>query len=154
MIRCFLSHSSNDKARYVEIVARKLTQHNCVYDTFVFEEGMKTIEEILNGLDQSQIFVIFLSDAALKSDCVQFELKSAYDRLKQGQLRRIFPIIIDPNISHKDPRIPEWMVNEYNLKLISRPTVAARRIEQKMRELSWDYHPRLNEKGWIFVVRN
>ena len=61
MVRCFLSHSSKDKKSYVEIVAKHLGFHNCVYDDFTFEEGMQPLEEILKWLDKSDIFVIFLS---------------------------------------------------------------------------------------------
>jgi hypothetical protein len=46
------------------------------------------------------------------------------------------------------------MRNEYNLRLVSRPNAAIRRIEQRLRELSWKKHPKIHEKEKIFVGRN
>ena len=154
MVRAFLSHSSKDKERYVRIVADKLGPQLSVYDEYTFEEGMHPLEEIVRGLDDSQIFVIFLSEYALASGWVQKELSLAYDKLEAKHLQRVFPIIIDPDLTHADPRIPEWMRNDYNLKYISRPTVAARRIRQRLREVSWQRNPVLRDRNSIFVGRN
>ena len=46
------------------------------------------------------------------------------------------------------------MRKEYNLRLVSRPSTAARRIQQRLRELSWRRHPKIREKEKIFVGRN
>ena len=154
MIKAFLSHSSADKKRYVQIVAEKLGDAYCVYDDYTFEAGMKPIEEILRGLDGSQIFVVFISEPALQSDWVRYELLEAQNRLGEGLLKRIFPIIIDRDISHSDPRIPQWIQDQYNLKHVSRPTVAARRIRQRQREISWERHPKLAARENLFVGRN
>jgi len=154
MITAFLSHSSVDKKRYVEFVAQKLGGAYCVYDAYTFEEGMQPIEEILKGLDTSQIFVVFLSEAALDSEWVRFELLQAHTRLQEGLLERIFPIIIDRTILHSDPRIPQWMKDQYNLKYVSRPVVAARRIRQRQKEISWRRHPKLAARDGLFVGRN
>lgn len=153
MPKAFLSHSSQDKKSYVEIVARQLGYHNCVYDDLTFEEGMKPLEEIQKGLDKSDLFVIFLSNSALESAWVKKELILAKNKLSEKTLRRIFPIIIDKKVTYRDSRIATWL-REYNLKLVSRPTVATRRIKKRLREISWEYHPRLKEKERIFVGRN
>ena len=153
MAKAFLSHSSHDKKRYVEYVANTLGTR-CIYDAYTFEEGMKNYEEIINGLDKSDLFVLFISDHSLNSDWVQKEIINSYDLLKKGNLQRIFPIIIDSKITYKDARIPDWMRNEYNLQYISRPKLAARRIVQRLIEISWDYHPKIKEKQNLFVGRN
>ena len=153
MAKAFLSHSSHDKKRYVEYVANTLGTR-CIYDAYTFEEGMKNYEEIINGLDKSDLFVLFISDHSLNSDWVQKEIINSYDLLKKGNLQRIFPIIIDSKITYKDTRIPDWMRNEYNLQYISRPKLAARRIVQRLIEISWDYHPKIKEKQNLFVGRN
>jgi hypothetical protein len=153
MIRSFLSHSSQDKRSYVEIVARKLGYHNCVYDEYTFEEGMRSLDEILKNISTSSLFVLFISDSALKSEWVKREILEAEELSKSGKIKRIFPIIIDKNINHQDKRIPSWM-REYNLKYVSKPVIAARRINQRLKELSWELHPRLKEKNAIFVGRN
>ena len=154
MSKAFLSHSSKQKKNFVEIVAKQLGINNCIYDSVTFEEGMKNFEEIMRGMSNSDLFVIFLSDTALDSKWVQEEIFASYEELKKGNLKRIFPIIIDNSINHNDPRIPDWMKDEYNLQFVSRPNVATRRIKQRLIEISWDYHPRLKEKQNLFVGRN
>lgn len=154
MIKCFLSHSSKDKKSYVTKVASILGPGIAEYDAYTFEEGMKTLDEIINSMQKSQLFVIFLSKSALESEWVKSELTNAKKFLDQGIIIKIFPIIVDQSLTYKDERLPDWMRKEYNLKLISRPTVAARRIKQRLRELSWDIHPKLKEREKIFVGRN
>jgi hypothetical protein len=154
MIRAFLSHSSADKNRYVRIVADKLGPAHCVYDEYTFEAGMQPLEEIIKGLDDSQVFVVFLSRQALSSEWVKKELMLAHEKLAARQLQRIFPLIIDSDLTHSDERIPQWMREDYNLKYVARPTVAARRISQRLREVSWLRNPRLKERDSIFVGRN
>lgn len=153
-MKCFLSHSSKDKNNYVRLVAEKLRTNMIVYDEYTFESGMKTSTEILTGLDRTDIFVLFLSDAALNSNWVRDEIIEAKDKFDNGDIERIYPILIDSTINHNDHRIPEWMKSEYNLRLISRPVVAVRRINQRLRELSWMRHPHLSEREKIFVGRN
>lgn len=74
MANIFLSHSSKDKERYVRIVAEKLEkefdEHSVHYDKHTFEAGMKSLEEIEKCLDNTDLFVIFLSRASLNSDWV------------------------------------------------------------------------------------
>jgi tetratricopeptide (TPR) repeat protein len=158
MPKVFLSHSSKDKDHYVRIVADRLISeigiHNVIYDELTFEEGMKSFEEIEKGLSKTDLFVIFLSEDALKSSWVATELTKAYNLLSNGELKRIYPIIIDTNLSYKDTRIEDWLREEYNLKYISRPTKAVNMIKQRLLEISWDFHPRLKEKQKIFVGRN
>lgn len=154
MIKCFLSHSSQDKEGYVRIVASRLRREQRILDEEAFEEGMRTIDEIALGLDASSLFVIFLSDASLRSEWVRDELSSAKQRFDENQIKRIFPIIIDANITHLDSRIPAWMRDELNIQPILKPEVAARRINARLLELSWEIHPRLRERKEIFVGRN
>lgn len=154
MIKCFLSHSSADKDSYVKIVADKIGKQFVEYDEYTFEEGMKPLDEIIKRLNESQLFVIFLSNTSLNSKWVQQEIQHAEKILAAGLIKRIFPLIIDRNINYKDKRIPDWMRDGYNLKLVTRPTVAARRIRQRLREISWQFHPRLLEREKIFVGRN
>lgn len=154
MIKCFLSHSSSDKISYVRLVAARLRKEVRIFDEETFEEGMVTAEEIARGLDESTLFVIFLSEAALVSKWVQEELAHAKSRFDDAQIQRIYPIIIDPNVRHDDKRIPEWMRESLNIQPILRPTIAARKINARLLELSWKNHPRLKERMEIFVGRN
>jgi hypothetical protein len=154
MPRAFLSHSSAQKKSYVEIVASKLGPNKCVYDDLTFEAGMKNIEEIMRGLARSDVFVVFLSETALNSNWVKEELFRAHELLESGSIKRIYPIIIDKSITHKDPRIPDWMREEYNLRYVGRPTVAARMIMSRLIETTWEMHPRIKEREQLFVGRN
>lgn len=154
MIKCFLSHSSRDKDAYVRLVASRLRKEVRVFDEETFEEGMATAEEIARGLDESTLFVIFFSDSALNSRWVQDELAHAKSRFDDAQVQRIYPIIIDLSVRHDDKRIPEWMRESLNIQPILRPTIAARKINARLLELSWKTHPRLKERKEIFVGRN
>jgi len=154
MITCFLSHSSKDKANYVQLVAERLPKQWRVYDSDTFESGMKTLDEILRTLSGTSLFVLFLSESSLGSDWVRKEIVEAKRLEMQGKIKQIFPLIIDKTISYNDPRIPDWMREEYNLRSVTRPTVAVKRITQRLRELSWEKNPRLKERQKIFVGRN
>jgi tetratricopeptide (TPR) repeat protein len=152
MAKAYLAHSSKQK-QFVEQVALKLRPITCIFDKFNFESGLRTIDEIMRGIDASDVFVLFLSDKALDSDWVKKEIVEAYDKLERNTLKRIFPIIVD-DVTYDDPRIPEWMRNEYNLKYVAKANIAAQRISQQLREISWDLHPKLMERSSIFVGRN
>lgn len=78
MPNIFLSHSSADKEGYVRIVANQLQkhldEHTVYYDEYTFESGMKSIEEIGKSLNNTDLFVVFLSRKALESEWVKKEL--------------------------------------------------------------------------------
>jgi tetratricopeptide (TPR) repeat protein len=154
MIKCFLSHSSRDKDPYVRAVAARIKREAKVFDEETFEKGMSPVEEIVAGLDASTLFVIFLSDAALESEWVKSELFKAKSLLDASQLERIYPIIIDPRINHNDSRIPDWMKESLNIQPVLKSAIAARKINARLTEISWKFHPRLKERKEIFVGRN
>ncbi|CAK7052098.1 TIR domain-containing protein [Tissierella carlieri] len=153
-MRVFLSHSSKDKGHYISKVASIIGKDRIVYDELTFEEGLKSIDEINRTLKISDLFVVFLSENSINSDWVQHELFQAHKLLKEkDKLKQIYPIIIDNRIKHTDHRIPDWLY-ENNLQLVISPKKAASLILQRLRELSYRQHPRLEEKEKIFVGRN
>lgn len=158
MPKVFLSHSSKDKESYVSIVAEKLIKHigeeSVILDEISFQPGRRTIEEIERGLNETDLFVIFLSQSSLSSEWVKKELFKANVLWKKEKLIQICPIIIDEAIKYDNPLIPEWLKENYNLRYISRPTKAEQIINQRMIELSFEKHPRLKERKEIFVGRN
>jgi hypothetical protein len=154
MIRAFLSHSSKDKDQYVRGVANWLGKDNVIYDEWTFEEGEKPLDEILKGLDTTELFVLFLSNNALDSEWVKTEVIQAKNKLDSASLAKVFPIIIEDGLTYDDERIPEWLRDNYNLKPIKRAQVAAKRIHNKLRELSWSKHPELKKRQNLFVGRN
>lgn len=156
MIKVFLSHSSKDKDKYVRIVANKLNKLNAniEYDEFTFEAGEKTLNEILRAISQSNLFVFFISNDSLESDWVKNEILSIKERLKEEEINKFYPIIIDENIKHDDIRIPKWIQQAYNLKYVSRPTVATKRIIMSIAKLSYQKHPYLEKKNNLCIGRN
>lgn len=69
MQKVFLSHSSADKESYVRIVAKKLInnigEENVILDEITFQQARKTIEEIDKGLNETDLFVLFISELLL-----------------------------------------------------------------------------------------
>ncbi len=151
-MKFFLSHSSRDKA-YVRQVADRLGDR-AIFDEYTFEAGMKTLDEIFRTLDTTEIFVLFISDAALKSDWVRAEITNGKALLDADRIKRFVPILIDRTIKHEDPRIPEWMRQNYNIRLVAKPTVALRRLNTVLAQLSLEKHPGLMKRDQMFVGRN
>jgi tetratricopeptide (TPR) repeat protein len=154
MIKCFLSHSSKDKERYIRVVKNNIRKESTIYDEDTFEAGMSPSEEIIRGLDETSLFVIFISESALESKWVTDELSIAKEKVDAGKIDRIYPIIIDDNITFEDPRIPNWMKDGFNIQHIRQPKVAARKINSRLRELTWKNHPTLRARERIVVGRN
>lgn len=158
MNKIFLSHSSVDKP-YVSYIAELLGQDRCVYDAMCFEAGMVTLEEIFSGIDQSSLFVLFISDSALNSDWVKREIQYAEEKLRHdtSKLSQIFPIIIDPNVTHKDPRIPDFLktgFGSYNLRYIESNKIACRKILAQQRRLQFDTDMQYKRSQNTFYGRN
>ena len=153
MIKCFLSHSSKDKG-YVRKVAEGLRKEIIIFDEMTFEKGMSPAEEILKGLDETSLFVVFLSENALESDWVKSEMSLAKEKIDSGLVQRIYPIIIDDKINYTDARIPDWMKNGFNIQPIRKTQVAIRKINTRLREIAFKTHPTLDKRKKIFVGRN
>lgn len=148
--KIFLSHSSSDR-KYVGYIAEQFGKDRCVCDALCFETGMKTLNEIYREMDETSIFVVFISDASLNSMWVQEELRAAGERLHHDnyKLSQCFPIIIDASIAHDDKRIPDWMrtgFGGYNLRLISSPQIAYRKIKAQQDRLILETGHNLRKK--------
>jgi hypothetical protein len=158
MKRVFLSHSSKDKIFYIDNVVKNLTKliglDKFVYDAKTFEEGQETSQEISKWLKNTEIFVLFISNSALDSSWVKKEIFEAKNLFEKNDLRKIYPIIIDEKITHEDKRIPDWMRETYNIRHISRPAVAARKINNRLIEIIWEKNPKVKEKNTFFSGRN
>ena len=85
---------------------------------------------------------------------MQTEIVQAKNRLDASSIAKVFPIIIEDGLTYDDKRIPDWLRENYNLKPIKRAQVAAKRIHNKLRELSWSKHPELKKRQNLFVGRN
>ncbi len=152
MLKSFLSYSNKQKG-YVEIVAKHLGKSNIIFDKWNFEEGNKTIDEIFQGLSETGVFVLFISNEALESKWVKTEIEKAYELIKAGNIKRLYPIIIDENIKYDDKRIPQWIQENYNLKYVSKPTKASERVKQILKTFSWELYPKNKKLSQLFIGR-
>jgi len=153
MAKAFLSHSSADKS-LVRKIAKQLGINNCVLDELSFEPGNRTLDEIITGLDTSDVFVLFISNKSLNSKWVKKEISLAHINLAEDKLERILPIIIDPNIDHTDPRIPQWMSKKYNLRYISNEVIIYHKIRKTLSEVNFKKNRYNQELENTFVGRN
>lgn len=153
MKKVFLSHSSKDKV-YVEKVVEKIGVDNCIYDKYTFEEGMETLDEIYKGLEETDIFVMFISGYSLESPWVKKERVRAKSLFDANSIQRFYPIIIDSKIKYDDDRIPKWMQERFNIKQITSPTISANRIRSRMREIVWGANQKLKQRNQFFIGRN
>ena len=76
MNKVFLSHSSKQKP-FVSAIAKKLGKNNIIYDEYTFEAAEITLDEIYKGIDQTGIFVFFISKESLESEWVKKEILKA-----------------------------------------------------------------------------
>ncbi|WP_236900073.1 toll/interleukin-1 receptor domain-containing protein [Cronobacter malonaticus] len=135
-------------------VANWLGKESIVYDEFTFEEGEKTLDQIMDGLGESELFVLFISNSALESKWVKREITESKRLYDSGKVLKILPIIIDNSINHEDKRIPKWLREDYNLQPIMRARTAASRIKNHLYKISWQKHPKLEKINSLFVGRN
>lgn len=104
--RAFLSHGHVDK-NIVREVARNLGRAAVIYDEFEFHAGDEFRDAIIKGIDQSDVFILFASRAALERDWVKFEIELASEALIKKALSKVTTYIVDQNLTHDD--LPEWM---------------------------------------------
>lgn len=152
-MKAFLSHSSKDKV-LVQKVAEGLSKQHCTYDTFSFEEGAKTGNEIAKNIQNNALFVFFISQNSLQSEWVKKELEIFYESLQNDSRKRILPIIIDDATTYNDPLIPDWLKQEYNIKPIKRYRKIIDRIETERIRIIWDFYPKRNKLDNLFIGRH
>ena len=152
MIKAFLSHSSAQKD-FVRLVMNSLGADNCFFDERTFENGMQTVKEICKAIGKSSIFVFFISDEALDSDWVKYELSNVRDYIDMGEIQ-FLPLIIDKSITHTDIRIKPWIRKDYNLQYYPSALLAARRIKEVIRDIAWTQYPELRNKAMLFQGRD
>ena len=86
--RIFISHSRAD-SQFARALSRALTRDgwNVVSDLMMMRVGARLTDELERALDSSSWYVVIVSDAALRSPWVNFELGAAL-----GQRKRVLPI--------------------------------------------------------------
>lgn len=157
MPKIFLSHSGEDKEFYVRPVYNRLKKDeissDVIFDEVTFQPGNRIMDEIVNFLEITDLFVIFISNKALDSEWVQKEL-TKIENIKSRNKVHFCPIIIDENIKYDDNRIPLWLQEENIINYVSAPYKAASIIRQRYMELIYSKKPSIYERDSIFVGRN
>jgi hypothetical protein len=134
MRRAFLSYSTDDDG-YVSDVARKLGRPRTHVDYQSFRPGEDFRSEIRRNLDDTDVFVFFVSDASLASSSCRFELDEAEMRTMRGTLRRSIAIFRD---GAPDPAsLPVWLSRVRAIH-VATPEQAARTIESLLLSTSED----------------
>lgn len=154
MIKAFISHSSKQKDTYAFPIVEDVGRDQCFIDAYDFEPAFKTLEEIIDKIGKSSIFVFLASKESLKSSWCDTEVKKAKREYEQGNITLFLVYIVDPNISYQD--LPDWISKDecFNLKYFRSPKLIARDINQKIRFLQWKNNPKLEIDYNIFVGRN
>ena len=102
----YLAHASQDKP-FVDRVALQLGRHRVVYDKWTFKAGDSLLEAMQQGLDDSDVFVLFASLRSLHSVWTNYEIDEAEWRLAIGGLRNTTTVILRGELDVKD--LPSWL---------------------------------------------
>ncbi len=128
MPRAFLSYSTDDQP-YVAEVASRLGRHQARIDLTSFRPGEDFRDAIRRSLDNSEVFVFFVSPSSLASSWVQFELSEAEMYALRGTLRSALAIFIDGVV---DPAaLPPWLQRVRGVRHTS-PGQSARVLESML----------------------
>lgn len=135
-MKAFLSHSSTDK-EIVTTVAKHLGRQFCVFDTQVFQNGVEFRKSILDGLEDSKVFVLFASRKALDSIWVDHEIDGAWYLKLRRKLDTALVYLIDAKVRLDD--LPEWLRRSKVVHEIS-PQIIARDIKHHLDDLLRERH--------------
>ncbi|MGU1481438.1 TIR domain-containing protein [Pseudomonas aeruginosa] len=129
MSRAFLSHNGFDKD-FVEAVFDRLGNLQAIYDKKTFEKNSDLAFQIRNGLEDSELYVLFLSQAALSSGWVSNELDLANELKTKWQIRKFLIFQLDDTSWSK---LPSW-ANRYVVSCPPSPEIVALRIKDELRK--------------------
>ncbi len=105
MSKVFLSHSSFDKD-FVEKVYEELGAGRCVYDIKTFEKNGDLPTQILEGIEDCQIYALFLSASSISSNWVNGELDLALELRTKWKIRKFLVFQLDDT---KWNVLPAWL---------------------------------------------
>lgn len=131
LYRSFLSHSSTDK-EFVRAVANELGRQFCLFDEQVFEDGEQFKDAIETMLDESAVFVLFVSEATLERIWVQFEITEAWYRKLENHISKSLVFLLSPSI--KFEALPKWLSRAKISNVVS-AKATAREIRHHLDEL-------------------
>lgn len=152
MNKAFLSHSSA-QSDFVRDVFNFLGKSRSIFDECCFENGKKIMDDIVKGMSQADLFVLFISEESLNSEWVQKEIVLADEFKNKHSLNGILPILIDANIKPAtDIRIPDWM-KSYLMNPVRTANKAKDMIQNALRQLEYANNPYFVARRKLFIGR-
>ena len=155
-MKAFISHNSAQKD-FAERIAEQIGYDQCIIDKHDFSPAYRTMDEIIEKIDSSIIFVFLISRESIESPWCKNEVRLARQRVREGKLELFLPYIIDSEIDLEMIKCKfEWIVSEetYNLKLFRSPVMVARDIELKIRQIERRKNNVIRALDEIFEGRN
>lgn len=130
MSRAFLSHSSFDKD-FVATVYDQLGAGRCHFDAKTFPKNTDLAMQIRDGIEDCDVYVLFLSAAAIGSDWVQAELDVAREMRSRWKVRSVMVFQLDDT---KWDVLPAW-AHRHVVSCPPSPHQVALRIADEVRRL-------------------
>ena len=154
MIKIFISHSSLQKDSFAKPIVSRIGANSCILDAYDFSPAFKTMDEIIEKLGKSSIFVFLASKASLSSKWCSTEIKRAKSAYDRGDLKLFLVYIVESDVTIDD--LPDWISKEecFNLKYFRSPRLIANDINNKMRLLRWEQNSLDRFKENFYVGRN
>ena len=94
MLRAFLSHSPKDSG-FVHGVADQMRPGTYELDAYTFDAGAVNSAAIIEALQRSTLFCLFLSEKSVRTPYVQFETLISAELLARGGLQKFLAICLD-----------------------------------------------------------
>lgn len=138
MAKVFLSHSAQQEELATKVA--EYVGHDAVFlYEYSFSPAVSLTNEIKKKIADSNIFVLFLSKAALGSDWVKMEIETIIPRLYTKTISFV-PFIVDQDLTPSDVISEyDWM-REYNLVLFTNAQRIAMSIRKHIADASGDKH--------------
>lgn len=141
MFAVFFAYNHKDKEKLNNLIENLNSLKNyckLIYYQRASSEGNKQEDFFLKSLSEVNFFVVLLSDSSLDSKYVQGEISEAIRlcKCKPGNIKKIFPLIIDAKIDSTDERIPEYIKQQNVFRPTSMKSAAQTIEEEIIYELS------------------
>lgn len=127
--KAFLSHNSFDKD-FVEPVFNILGSARAVYDKITFKKNCDLTAQIEDGLDNAEIYVLFLSQAALNSNWVKGEIDLAHELKTSWKIKKFLVFQLD---NTRWAELPKWL-SRYVVSCPPSPRHVALRILDELND--------------------
>ncbi|WP_406445998.1 TIR domain-containing protein [Streptomyces sp. NBC_01613] len=131
MIRAFFSYSTEDE-EFVRSVSDRIGRPFVHIDYKSFSSGKDILAAVNESIDDSALFVLFLSRSSLKSAWVRHEIGEAQFQIAMGRIKHSLVVRMDQRISVSD--IPEWLNRSKHITSQATPPVV-RKINSLLDDL-------------------